>query len=126
MNLYYLIGDNGMGDKPSVGRIVHYVSFGTPGGEYAPKCRAAIVTEVGAWVTVGNDSDGSAAGVKGAQRMQEWDPDAVTLFVANPGGLFLNPDKPCRYDEGGTSTTPGAPAGRSYESGTWHWPERVG
>jgi hypothetical protein len=32
--------------KPSVGRIVHYVSYGTPGGEYSRECRAAVVTEV--------------------------------------------------------------------------------
>jgi hypothetical protein len=32
---------------PSVGRIVHYVAFGTPNGEYeAGKHRAAIITEV--------------------------------------------------------------------------------
>jgi hypothetical protein len=34
------------GMQPSVGRIVHYVSYGTPGGEYGQECRAAIVTEV--------------------------------------------------------------------------------
>lgn len=109
-----------MGDKPSVGRIVHYVSYGTPGGEYTAKCRAAVVTEVGAWVTVGNDSDGAAAGVPGARRTQQWEPEAVTLFVVNPGGLFLNPDKPCPYDPGGTSSAPGTTTARSYESGTWH------
>lgn len=32
--------------KPSIGRVVHYVSYGTPGGEYGKECRAAIVTEV--------------------------------------------------------------------------------
>ena len=52
--------------KPSVGRVVHYVSYGTPGGEFASTCRAAIVTEAG-------DS-------------------SVGLFVANPTGLFLNQD----------------------------------
>lgn len=31
---------------PSVGRIVHYKSYGTPGGEYTPECRAAVITEV--------------------------------------------------------------------------------
>lgn len=36
-----------MSQKPSCGRIVHYVAFGTPGGEYKPgQCRPAIVTEV--------------------------------------------------------------------------------
>jgi hypothetical protein len=32
---------------PSVGRVVHYVAYGTPGGEYpAGAHRAAIVTDV--------------------------------------------------------------------------------
>lgn len=31
---------------PTVGRIVHYQSYGTPGGEYQPEPRAAIVTQV--------------------------------------------------------------------------------
>lgn len=32
--------------KPTVGRIVHYVSYGTPGGEYTSQNRAAVVTAV--------------------------------------------------------------------------------
>lgn len=32
--------------KPTVGRIVHYQSFGSPGGEYPSVPRPAIVTEV--------------------------------------------------------------------------------
>lgn len=32
--------------KPTVGRIVHYQSYGSPGGEYPSKARAAIVTDV--------------------------------------------------------------------------------
>jgi len=51
--------------KPSVGRIVHYVSYGTPGGEYTSECRAAVVTETDTSETVG-------------------------LMVANPTGLFFN------------------------------------
>lgn len=51
--------------KPSVGRIVHYVSYGTPGGEYTSECRAAIVTET-------NTSD------------------TVGLCVLNPTGQFFN------------------------------------
>lgn len=52
--------------KPSVGRIVHYVSYGTPAGEFASKCRAAIVTEV--------------AGPAGS----------VSLAVLTPTGTFFN------------------------------------
>lgn len=50
---------------PSVARIVHYVSYGTPGGEYTSECRAAIVTE----------TDTS---------------DTVGLCVLNPTGLLFN------------------------------------
>jgi hypothetical protein len=50
---------------PSVGRIVHYTSFGTPGGEYESTCRAAVITEVDTSDTVG-------------------------LAVLNPTGIFLN------------------------------------
>lgn len=31
---------------PSIGRIVHYQSYGTPGGEYTSEPRAAVVTRV--------------------------------------------------------------------------------
>lgn len=50
--------------NPSVCRQVHYVSYGTPGGEYGQECRAATVTEV--------------AG------------EVVGLCVMNPTGLFFN------------------------------------
>lgn len=50
---------------PRPGRIVHYVSYGTPGGEYTRECRAAIITEVE-------------------------DDDVVGLCVLNPSGLFFN------------------------------------
>lgn len=53
-------------DRPTVGRIVHYVSYGTPNGEYKSVCWAAIVTEV------------------------QDDSMVVGLMVANPTGLFFN------------------------------------
>ena len=53
---------------PSVGRIVHYVSYGTPGGEYPMACRAAIVTEAD-----------SSPGVTD-----------VGLCVLNPTGMFFD------------------------------------
>jgi len=62
--------------RPSVGRIVHYVSYGTPGGEYTSQCRAAIVTEV-----VPNEPDGV---------------EIVSLCVLNPTGIFFND---CQHDE---------------------------
>jgi hypothetical protein len=93
--------------RPTVGRSVHYVSYGTPIREdgtqaFRSLCRAATVTEV-----------------------DPVDPTRVGLEVHNPTGLFFHPlsDGGCRYDEGGTSDTPGAPDARSYEGGSWHWPE---
>lgn len=85
--------------NPSVGRIVHYVSYGTPGGEYTSQCRAAVVTEVGPiWVPAGNS--GPSAGVA-----------VASLAVLNPQGMFFNQD--VHQDEDG------------HAGGTWHWPERV-
>lgn len=59
---------------PSVGRIVHYVSYGTPGGEYTSQCRAAIITSVGE-----QNEDGSFP---------------VGLCVLNPTGMFFNEHVP--------------------------------
>lgn len=50
---------------PTVGRVVHYVSYGTPGGEFPQTCRAAIITEV--------ETD-----------------TVVSLAVLNPTGMFFN------------------------------------
>lgn len=55
--------------KPSIGRIVHYVSYGTPGGEYGKECRAAIITEL-----AHPDEDAAVVG----------------LAVLNPTGMFFN------------------------------------
>ena len=82
--------------KPSVGRIVHYVSYGTPGGEYGKECRAAVVTEV----------NGDFAG----------------LCVLNPTGQFFNRSIP--HDEGtADGSVTGLCGGKAYDGGTWHWPE---
>jgi hypothetical protein len=85
--------------KPSIGRIVHYVSYGTPGGEYRSECRAAVVTEVEPGRAV-NPATG-----------QETDMHLVGLCVLNPTGLFFN--RGCVQMEQGR------------DGGTWHWPERV-
>jgi hypothetical protein len=110
--------------RPSVGRIVHYVSYGTPpaadGSQaFASLCRAAIVTEVG--------EDGR-----------------VGLTAINPTGLFFHSlaDGGCDFHDGAETIGPpdcpnvqqhGAPfrycacgwMEASYRGGTWHWPERV-
>lgn len=85
--------------KPSVGRVVHYVSHGTPvqsdGSQvYESECRAAMV--------VGLD-----------RTPEENQPGEVwaDLCVLNPTGLFFN--QTVRQDE------------EDKRGGTWHWPERV-
>lgn len=80
--------------KPTIGRIVHYRSYGTPGGEYESQCRAAIVTEVDEYQP---SPDGGFIG-------------HVNLAVLNPDGMFFN--KGVLQDEG------------AHRGGTWHWPER--
>jgi hypothetical protein len=57
--------------KPSVGRVVHYQAFGTPGGEYKSEPKAAIIT------AVHSDS-------------------LVGLCVLNPSGMFFNT---CHLDQ---------------------------
>lgn len=58
---------------PSVGRMVHYKSYGTPKGEFTPECRAAIVTAV------------------------REDPAFIDVMVANPTGIFF--DRSLVHDE---------------------------
>ena len=87
--------------KPSVGRIVHYVSYGTPGGEYGKECRAAIVTEVYGDPAV-----------------------SAGLCVLNPAGQFFN--RSVLHDEGpGEDSGTSLCGGQAYDGGTWHWPARV-
>lgn len=90
---------------PSVGRVVHYVAYGTPKGEFpAGICRAATITEVyfgpgtelPAGVVVQLRGDGVCL--------------SVGLCVQNPTGLFFN--RGIKYDP-------------DKAPGTWHWPERV-
>lgn len=96
--------------KPSVGGDVHYVSYGTPGGEYPSVCRAAKITAVDTY----QDGEGEGGLHVGH----------VSLCVFNPEGLFFN--KSVRQHEGDPGTVNGEPvAARSYRGGTWHWPERV-
>jgi hypothetical protein len=82
--------------KPSVGRIVHYLSHGSPVREdgtqaYLPQCRAATITET------------------------EEDSDLLGLAVLNPSGMFFHSlnEGGCAHDEM-----------KNY-GGTWHWPERA-
>ena len=65
-----------MSSPPSVGHPVHYVAYGTPGGEYQSVCRHAVVAEY--------------------DYTQE-ETDFAALVVFNPTGLFFNT---VRYDGG--------------------------
>ena len=85
-----------MEPKPSIGRIVHYLSHGTPvrpnGTQaYSMRCRAAVVTDVRTDVETGRP--------------------IVSLCVLNPTGQFFSEGIP--QDDSGL------------EGGTWHWPERA-
>lgn len=93
---------------PSVGRVVHYVSHGSPvrsdGTQaFTSQCRAAIITEVGDWPDGISEADKPNIAVP------------VGLCVLNPTGLFLHSiaDGDCMQSEIGR------------EGGTWHWPERT-
>lgn len=90
--------------KPSVGRIVHYVSYGTPGGEHKSECRAAIVTAV----------------QPGGGKIL---PETISLAVLNPTGMFFNEDVP--QDELPPPDKIVAGERTAHRGGTWHWPERT-
>jgi len=89
--------------RPSVGRIVHYVSYGTPlrpdGSQaFKSKCRAAIIAEV---IDIGGPYVNT----------EDLPIEPVVLVVLNPTGLFFNEAEHGEFDKA---------------CGTWHWPERVG
>lgn len=52
--------------KPSIGRVVLYMRYGSPGGEHLPEPSPAIITKV--------FEDG----------------ETCQLFVINPNGLYFN------------------------------------
>lgn len=82
---------------PATGRIVHYMSRGSADGRFAPRCRAAIITDVPDLLSEQPNSgpDGYVP--------------AVDITVVNPTGFFFDREIP--YDpEGGP--------------GSWHWGER--
>lgn len=62
-----------------VGMVVHYVSYGTPGGEYQSQCRAAIVADL-----VGGTTDIT--------------PARVSVVVLNPKGVFFDLNLPQSQD----------------------------
>lgn len=112
--------------KPTVGRIVHYQSYGTPNGEYLPEPRAAIITEVvdvfdaeamdGVEGTYEYDDAGDGqfvqcvAGAVVKTPISELPKKSiVSLCILNPAGMFFDQSVP--YAEVPTS-------------GHWNWPPR--
>lgn len=88
-----------MDQKPSIGRIVHYVSHGSPvredgTQEYKSTCRAAIVTQ-------------ALEGFMGTP--------LAGMAVLGPTGMHFEYGLPGPDPEGCSST----------KAGTWHWPERA-
>jgi len=61
---------NSMTQKASIKRIVHYMKYGTPGGEHPMEASPAMITKVL------DDSTQECA-----------------LFVMNPNGCYFNPTK---------------------------------
>lgn len=78
-----------MAFKPTVGRIVHYQSHGSPDGTYKSECRPAIITSA------------PTSGGRGRPSKK------IDLAVFNPTGMFFNS---CVQDEdtkaGGTWHVP--------------------
>lgn len=68
-----------MSSLATVGRMVHYQSYGTPGGEFLPEPRAAVVTSAKNGIT-------------------------IDICVLNPTGFFFNQNVPHAEDD---KPTPG-------------------
>lgn len=109
--------------QPYVGQTVHYVARGSADGRFPSVCRAATVTEVGAWATTDTEP-----GPDGRTRVvhQRWNENAVGLVVHNPTGQFFHPaaDGGVDRDWGWTEPNPAGAhcpdRGRTFPGGTWH------
>lgn len=80
---------------PTIGRVVHYHAYGTPGGEFKSVPRAAIITDVKA-----------RPGHEGVEDETGYE---VHVCVLNPSGIFFNK----------------VPYAREPIPGCWTWPPRV-
>lgn len=105
--------------NPVIGDTVHYVSYGTPGGEFGRECRAAIITEL-TEVEV-NERNPSGDGIYR---------ETVGLCVLNPTGQFFNRGvlyAPGTFIGPARESMPGVPlpqitcADLEFPGGTWHW-----
>jgi hypothetical protein len=84
-----------MTDKPTVGRILHYVSVGHSLGTYSSTCRAAIVTDV-------KDETTISLAVFGARGVFFY--EKITFDTAKTAGTWHWPER----TEGPTSSITGA------------------
>lgn len=115
---------------PTVSRMVHYQSYGTPGGEYLPEPRAAIITEVQVvgdvkaildrgWVLAGTHGDGVhlAMTPDGKYIPREETPTTFRVYLAviNPTGIHFN--------QGPKGE--GVPYADVPTPGHWNWPPRA-
>lgn len=81
-----------MSTQPTVGRMVHYVSYGSADGRYKSKCRASVVTETHL------EPVGKHAAIF---------VPTIGICVLNPTGVFF--DRYVRESD-------------EHTGGTWHWP----
>jgi hypothetical protein len=88
---------------PRIGETVHYVSYGTPGGEFGKECRAAIVTQV-----------------LDREPVPEHGVPYVGLCVLNPTGQFFNP-KIKYHDGAGEPGDPKCPEAAHHADGPFRY-----
>lgn len=72
-----------MEKKASIGRVVNYMKYGTPGGEHKPEASPAIITKV----------------------LNE-DTQECQLFVMNPNGVYFNATPYSKEPKGGSWSWP--------------------
>lgn len=85
---------------PTVGRVVYYKAYGTPGGEFPSIERAAIITDVKEVIVDDNNNEHEfplKENVIGFNELR------VRLAVLNPTGIFFsdwlkNGEKPGQWD----------------------------
>ena len=83
---------------------MHYQSYGTPGGEYHPKPRAAVIAECDPWPTSEH-----CIGVASDAYYQDETNYCVKLCILNPSGIFFTQSK----------------FSAEAKPGCWNWPPRT-